>query len=187
MVIIGQTTESQNRRAISYDGTDGETLAPLLEVCYTQAPVGPTISTSGVLSAFSTTPGAPSTAQTYTVSGSNLTADITITAPDGFELSLNDSDWDASLNLSQIGGLVEATTIYVRLYSATESSTPARGHLPGTWQLAARLPFHRPHGSRTMTVPGHPANRTQTLPNTRLRRATRPACLRIMPPARIRL
>ena len=122
MVIIGQTTESQNRRAISYDGTDGETLAPLLEVCYTQAPVGPTISTSGVLSAFSTTPGAPSTAQTYTVSGSNLTADITITAPDGFELSLNDSDWDASLNLSQIGGLVEATTIYVRLYSATEGT-----------------------------------------------------------------
>ena len=54
---------------------------------YTQV-IGPEITTSvSSLSPFSTPPGTPSAAQTYTVSGSNLTADISITAPAGFELS----------------------------------------------------------------------------------------------------
>jgi hypothetical protein len=38
MSIIGQTTVAQNRSAASYDGTNGSTLAPILEVCYTQNP-----------------------------------------------------------------------------------------------------------------------------------------------------
>ncbi len=78
LVVIGQTTVTQNRSAISRDSTNGSTLAPLLEVCYTTAPAGPTITTSGTLSPFSTTPGIPSAAQTYTVAGSNLTANISI-------------------------------------------------------------------------------------------------------------
>ncbi|MDI9548833.1 MAG: hypothetical protein QM346_14680, partial [Chloroflexota bacterium] len=43
LVVIGQTTADQNRSAVSRDGTNGSTLAPLLEVCYTEGAVGPTI------------------------------------------------------------------------------------------------------------------------------------------------
>lgn len=55
--------------------------------------------------------------QTYTVSGSNLSDDITITPPAGFKISLTSGagyvDNTGSLTLTQTGGSVNATTIYV--------------------------------------------------------------------------
>src|SRR5690606_10349104 len=45
------------------------------------APASPTISTSGSLTAFSTTVGTPSTPQSYEVSGAGLTNNIIINAP----------------------------------------------------------------------------------------------------------
>jgi hypothetical protein len=72
------------------------------------------------LSAFTTTVGTPSATQNYTVSGSNLTADIALTAPTGFEISLSaSSGFGNSLNLTQTSGSVSATTIYVRLTGAS--------------------------------------------------------------------
>ena len=53
---------------------------PTLNVSYCYA-VGPTISTAGTLNAFSSSPGVPSAQQSYTVSGSNLTDNITVTPP----------------------------------------------------------------------------------------------------------
>ena len=64
----------------------------------------------------------PSAAQTYTVSGSNLTTGISITAPSGFELSTDGSSYSSNLTLAQSGGSVATTTIYVRLNSATEGT-----------------------------------------------------------------
>lgn len=78
----------------------------------------PTITTSGTLSAFTTTPGTPSLAQTYAVSGSNLTGDITITAPTGFQLSTDGSTYGSTLTLTPSGGSIASTTVYVRLFSA---------------------------------------------------------------------
>ncbi len=61
----------------------------------------------------------PSAEQTFTVSGSNLTADITLTAPTNFEISTTSgSGFGASLVLAQAGGTVNTTTIYVRLKAA---------------------------------------------------------------------
>jgi hypothetical protein len=60
----------------------------------------------------------PSDPQTYTVSGSNLSEGISIDAPDGFELSTDGSTYSDSLTLSQSGGSVADTTIYVRLVSS---------------------------------------------------------------------
>ncbi|HRU91457.1 MAG TPA: T9SS type A sorting domain-containing protein [Candidatus Marinimicrobia bacterium] len=58
----------------------------------------------------------PSAEQTFTVSGTNLTADISISAPDHFEISkTSDSGFTSSLTLAQSGGSVSETTIYVRL------------------------------------------------------------------------
>jgi hypothetical protein len=97
---------------------------PLLTVSYIP-PTGPTITTSGTLTPFSSSPGVPSTAQTYTVSGSHLTNDVMITPPAGFEIYTASTGWVASPNsipLAQGGGTVEATTISVRLNSATEGT-----------------------------------------------------------------
>jgi uncharacterized repeat protein (TIGR02543 family) len=80
----------------------------------------PVINVSGSLDQFSALPGVGSEAQTYTVSGTNLTEDINIAAPTGFQISTDDANYLPNLTLSQSGGTVSSTTIYVRLYSATE-------------------------------------------------------------------
>jgi pectin methylesterase-like acyl-CoA thioesterase len=76
----------------------------------------PVITVNGSLNAFTQTLGAPSAAQTYTVAGSNLTSNITITAPAGFELSTDGTTWSASpVSLTQTNGAVNTTTIRARL------------------------------------------------------------------------
>ena len=59
--------------------------------------------------------GNSSAEQTFTAAGSNLTADISITAPSGFEVSTTtDSLFGSSVTLTQAGGTVATTTIYAR-------------------------------------------------------------------------
>ncbi len=83
--------------------------------------VGPvsTIVTTGTLNNFAQTIGAPSAVQTYTVSGTGLTTDITITPPVNYEVSANGgTTWSTNttpLVLAQAGGTVATTTISVRL------------------------------------------------------------------------
>ncbi len=65
--------------------------------------------------------GTPSAFQSYTISGSNLTSNITITAPTNFEISVNGVDWfnsTTSLVLVPSSGTVATTTINVRLNAA---------------------------------------------------------------------
>lgn len=61
--------------------------------------------------------------QTYSVDGSDLTNNIVITPPAGFEISLTTGTGfisaPATLTLTQTGGVVAATNIYVRMNSAT--------------------------------------------------------------------
>lgn len=67
--------------------------------------------------------GVASANQTYTVSGLRLTANVVLTAPAQFELSLNGtSGWAATQNLAAPGGTLAATTIYLR-YVPTGAST----------------------------------------------------------------
>lgn len=87
------------------------------------APV-PTVTVStNSLAAFTTTTGTPSATRTYTVGGGNLTADIVVTAPAGYEVSLaSTSGFGSSLTLTQTGGTVTNTPIYVRLSGAAAGS-----------------------------------------------------------------
>ncbi|MBL7744956.1 MAG: T9SS type A sorting domain-containing protein, partial [Chitinophagaceae bacterium] len=75
------------------------------------------------LSAFSSTSGVPSAEQNYTVSGTNLTNDIIVTPPAGFEVSTTSGSGFVTnpsfLTLPQSGGTVNTTTIYVRMNSVT--------------------------------------------------------------------
>ena len=57
----------------------------------------------------------PSTSQSTTVSGSNLQANISLTAPTNFEISTDNSSFSGSVTLSHSGGTVNSTTIYARL------------------------------------------------------------------------
>ncbi|MBA4251850.1 MAG: hypothetical protein C0425_09625 [Chlorobiaceae bacterium] len=59
--------------------------------------------------------GQNSTPQSYTVSGSNLTANILISAPSGFQVSTNSTTgFGSSLTLTQTAGSVSTTTIFSR-------------------------------------------------------------------------
>lgn len=75
----------------------------------------PTIHTTGTLDAFATLEGTPSAAQTYTLYGELLTANIIVTPPTGFELSTDDNSYSSSLSLaSTFNG-----PVYVRLIGTT--------------------------------------------------------------------
>ena len=119
-----QNYTGSTANAVFFSSSEYTTAAsrPILNVSYCTPPPGPTIVTTGSLSAFSSEPGVPSTAQTYTVSGTNLTADITITAPTGFEISTDGSNYFSSRTLAQTSGSVGSTTIYVRLNSPAEGT-----------------------------------------------------------------
>ena len=86
------------------------------------APAGPTpsIITSSTMTAFGYTLGSgPSTSKSFTVSGTNLTAEVVLTAPANYEIStVAGSGYVAApsvITLTQNAGTVATTTIYVRL------------------------------------------------------------------------
>lgn len=79
-----------------------------------------TITTSALtISSFAQQLGTPTDPKSYTVSGVNLTGDITITPPVNFEVSSNNgSTWFTNttpLVLANSGGVLATTTIWVRL------------------------------------------------------------------------
>ena len=88
----------------------------------------PTITVSGNLGPFAQYLTGTSAVQTYSVSGVNLTGDLTITAPANYEISPNGgTQWYSSATpvvLPQTNNAVAATTISVRL-NATAAGTYA--------------------------------------------------------------
>ena len=69
------------------------------------------------LSGFTATQGTASASQTYTLTGSNLTASVSVSAPAGFELSTNGSTFATTATVAPVTGAV-SQTIAVRLTSA---------------------------------------------------------------------
>jgi len=72
------------------------------------------------LTGFSYIEGAgPSAQQSFSCSGANLTNDITLTAPTNYEISTTSgAGFGTTITLTQSGGAVAATTIYVRLIAS---------------------------------------------------------------------
>ena len=64
----------------------------------------PTISGAATATAFTTTYGTASSVQTFSISGANLTADITATAPAGFEVSSDGTTYGGTATFTQSGG-----------------------------------------------------------------------------------
>jgi len=70
---------------------------------------------SGTLSPFTTIAGTVSDAQTFTLSGSNLIADATVTAPIHFEVSTDGTTYSQSITVAQTDGVITDQIIYVRI------------------------------------------------------------------------
>jgi hypothetical protein len=86
------------------------------------APANPTITlgSSSLASAMTTTYGAASSPQSFTLSGTALTGGLIVSAPAGFVIStIAESGYASSLNLPNLSGSVSSTTIYVRLAATT--------------------------------------------------------------------
>lgn len=97
-------------------------------VLFGGAAATPTIITStGTLSGFTYAEGSgPSAEQTFTVSGNDLTANVTITAPTNYEVSLSSgTGFASSVVATQSGGDIvgEPKTIYVRLKAGLSEGT----------------------------------------------------------------
>ncbi len=75
----------------------------------------PTISTTGTLSAVSTTYGTASSNTSFSLSGAEMFAGITVSAPSGFQVSTNPSSGFASSIVVGAAGTISSTTVYVRL------------------------------------------------------------------------
>ncbi|MEI6949066.1 hypothetical protein V9K67_17925 [Paraflavisolibacter sp. H34] len=69
------------------------------------------------LTGFSQRLGTPSTSRDFTVSGTDLTDTLTITAPAGFELSPNGTAWGTAVRLVPVNGRIGTTTLSVRLHA----------------------------------------------------------------------
>ncbi|HEY6914852.1 MAG TPA: hypothetical protein VI413_09270 [Paludibacter sp.] len=80
------------------------------------------------LSGFSYAPGAgPSVQQSFTISGSNLTSSMTVTAPANYELSTNSGAAFTALanpfTITPSGGVVSPVTLYARLKAGLTANT----------------------------------------------------------------
>ena len=83
----------------------------------------PTItSTASSLTSFGYTVGGSSTAQSFTVSGVNMTAGILVTAPANFEVSSDNSTFVSSYTLGA-AGTISGTLVYVRAISGLNAAT----------------------------------------------------------------
>jgi gliding motility-associated-like protein len=84
----------------------------------------PTALLAGTLTAFSTCASTASATQNFTVSATNLTANLILSAPTGFEISLtNTSGFSNLLTITPTNGIVNNTTIFIRL-SSTATGSP---------------------------------------------------------------
>ena len=99
---------------------------------------GPMLTTSASFSTFTSCSGSAGTAQSFTVSGSNLTNDIAVAPQSGYEISTTSDFYSniaigaisKSLTLAQSSGTVNSTTIYARLTSS--ASNGASGNISCT-------------------------------------------------------
>lgn len=116
-VVINDASNNIVLKFVAYDRTGNSIyLDDIVLSDYTAST--PTITvTQTSLSGFTYVQGSgPSSEQTFKLSGSNLTNDISVSAPTNYEISkTSGSGWASSLTFTQSGGNVTEQTVYVRL------------------------------------------------------------------------
>ncbi|MDD4309967.1 MAG: endonuclease, partial [Candidatus Cloacimonetes bacterium] len=111
----------------------------------------------------------PSTSQTFTVSGSNLTSNISIAATTNYEISLSSgSGYTTPITLNHSSGTVTATTIYARLktglavdnYNSEIINITSTGATAGTVTCSGSVTATAPEGGYLVNFEG--ATETKT-------------------------
>ncbi len=107
--------------AIDDDGAEDLTPANFTINIYN--PNVPSLNNSSSFSNFVACSGNISSVQTFTVSGTNLTNNVVVTAPTGFEVSLNNATGFGSTATITASGTLSATNVYIRM-AATATGNP---------------------------------------------------------------
>ncbi|WP_159092190.1 T9SS type A sorting domain-containing protein [Aquimarina sp. Aq107] len=117
---------SLNNLGTCQSGTDTfETLIGGIGTYTTTVSTTPSINVSGAVSGLDYfEANGPSNEGTFTVSGLNLTTDLTVTAPANFEVSLTTgSGFASSVAITPAMGTIATTTIYTRLVAGLTSNS----------------------------------------------------------------
>lgn len=102
---------------------------------FSAVPAVPQITASVTsLPAFTSCNQTTSASQSFTISGNNLTANIVLTAPTGFELSKDDTTFSNSITYTQISGSIANSVVYARM---KPTSTAVSGSIAITSTNAA--------------------------------------------------
>ena len=120
------------------------------------------IVTTGTISAFTTCIGTASASQSFTVTSSDLTNNLTVTAPSGYEVSRTSSSagYQDTVILVQSSGSIAATAIYVRIKASypstgtTSSSENITLVSSGSTTVNVSLPSSTINALPTLTVSG---------------------------------
>ncbi|MET0394031.1 MAG: MBG domain-containing protein, partial [Chitinophagaceae bacterium] len=91
----------------------------------------PSISAGTIATPLSATYGAPSVSQSFAVSGTDMNEAILVTAPAGFEVSLDDNNYSNTVTVGS-AGVISSTTVYTRIKEAINA-----GPLSGDVVLSA--------------------------------------------------
>lgn len=134
-----------------FDRANSTALDFALTGTVTAAQTGPTINTNGTLTSFSTTAGTASAVQTFSATGSNLSADITITAPADFEVATDGATFGETATITQSGGSASATVSVRIKASATVGAKSGNIVLSSTGATDVNVPV-----SGTVTAAGTP-------------------------------
>lgn len=84
---------------------------------------GPVVHANGSLNSFSTTSGTPSGEQTFSVSGYNLTGDLAVAPPAGFEIKTTGDYTSLPIAIPRASGSVAPTSVTIRIASTTAASS----------------------------------------------------------------
>ena len=138
-------------QSVSVSGTVNAVATPMVTV------------TGGPLNLGTVTAGATGTPQSYTIAGSDLTADIAISAPAGVEISKDGgTTWHTTLTLINDGGSVSTTTIQARIASTASvggvTGTITNTTTGATAQDVAVTGTVNAVGTPTVTIVGGPLN-----------------------------
>ena len=132
MVLIDKSDKQQQVKVKLYDiGGNGSDFSNVLTIPAKTTTVPTIVVSKSSINFGNQLINTASNAQSYSVSGSNLTSDITINVPTGFELSKNNIDWQTtSITFNQSNGTVTEKTIYVRFKPTVEQ--PYSGNIEHT-------------------------------------------------------
>lgn len=128
--LVAVACASNNDRHMRCNGTNGfrcyASTTGTKPFLYKKLPAeSSTITITADLSEFSYNVGnGPSVAQSFAVSGSNLTADVTVSVPDDADFELcatEEGTYSASLTFSSSEGSLASTTVYVRMKAGLDA------------------------------------------------------------------